>query len=231
MEVAPVIELSVQVSPGEVLRNLGYPRGHRLRPDVARRLEQLWQQGPRLIHPRGTFRVISGEQAQQLAMPRPTERVGLGLCTVGPALEREELRLSEQQQMLDALLLDAYGSAAAEAAADALNLQLCVHAQELGLQLLPRFSPGYGSWDVAHQRQLLAMLPADRLGLSLTEGMMMIPRKSVSFAVRLTREAVARRTDRRHCARCELEGCAFRADPEPLKSALTGRGANEARKS
>jgi len=60
---------------------------------------------------------------------------------------------------------------------------------------------------------LLAMLPAWRVGVSLTEGMMMIPRKSVRFAVRLSSDADAGRTDRRHCTRCDLQGCAYRAQP------------------
>ena len=205
--------LSVCVSREEVLRNLGYPRGRQPTQKVDQQLDQLWPVAGALIQPRGVFRVVSGVQASAAAMPRPTEQVGLGLCTIGPALEEQERRLSTSDRILEALLLDAYGSAAAEAAADALNQLLCVHARELGLALLPRFSPGYGSWDVKHQQQLLAMLPTDQLGVQLTEGMMMIPRKSVSFAVRLSADADPRRTDRRHCARCDLAGCAHRAEP------------------
>ena len=208
-----VDHLEVRVSRREVLRNLGHPRSREPAEKVARQLDELWPEAEALIEPRGAFRVVSGEQAAAAAMPRPTELVGLGVATIGPALEQQEHRHTNSDQMLKALLLDAFGSAAAEAAADALNRALCVHAQDLGLMLLPRFSPGYGRWDVKHQRRLLAMLPARELGIQLTEGMMMIPRKSVSFAVRMSPDAEPARTDRRHCARCDLEGCAFRAEP------------------
>ena len=208
-----VDHLSVRVSRQEVLRNLGYPKAHQPAEKVARKLDELWPEAESLIQARGAFRVVTDQQAAAAAMPRPTKQVGLGVCTIGPSLEDREQRLSSSDSMLEALLLAAFGSAAAEATADALNLHLCVHAQALDLKLLPRFSPGYGSWDVKHQPQLLAMLPAARLGIHLTEGMMMIPRKSVSFAVRLSPDAEAGRTDRRHCSRCDLLGCAYRAEP------------------
>ena len=209
-----VDHLFVRVSRQEVLRNLGYPRAHQPTERVALKLDELWPEADALIQAKGAFRVVTSQQAATAAMPHPTDQVGLGVCTIGPALEDREHQLSASDRMLEALLLDAFGSAAAESAADALNLLLCVHAQALDLKLLPRFSPGYGSWDVKHQRQLLAMLPAQRVGIRLTEGMMMIPRKSVSFAVRLSPDAEAGRTDRRHCARCDLQGCAYRAEPQ-----------------
>ncbi len=206
-------DLAVRVSHREVLRNLGYPRGRAPAEKVARRLDDLWPRAEALITPRGAFRVVSQARAEATAMPRPTAQVGVGLCTIGPDLEARERALSADDRMLEALLLDAFGSAAAEAAADALNALVCAHAQDMGLRVLPRFSPGYGRWDVKHQRQLLALLPAEELGVHLTEGMMMIPRKSVSFAVRLSADADEGRVDRRHCARCDLDGCAFRAEP------------------
>ena len=205
--------LSVRVSRREVLRNLGYPRDREPAAKVTRRLDALWPRAEGLIAPRGAFRVVSREQAEATAMPRPSSQVGVGLCTIGPALEERERELSADDRMLEALLLDAFGSAAAEAAADALNALVCAEAQDLGLRVLPRFSPGYGRWDVKHQRQLLALLPTAQLDVTLTEGMMMIPRKSVSFAVRLSADAPEGRVDRRHCARCDLDGCAFRAEP------------------
>ena len=209
---ATITELRLRVTRAEVLRNLGYPRARAPSQRVARQLDQRWDAACALLRPRGVYRLITGEQATALAMPRPTAQVGLGLCTIGPALEQAEQRLTAQDRMLEALLLDAFGSAAAEAAADALNAVLCAWAQERGLHLRPRFSPGYGSWDVRHQGALLALLPARELGVTLTEGMMMVPRKSVSFAVRLAADDEPGRPDRRHCAGCDLDGCLYRSE-------------------
>ena len=119
-------------------------------------------------------------------------------------------------ELLDALLLDAIGSAAAEAAADALNESLCEEARAEGLHAAPRVSPGYGAWDVAHQRALLALLPAAELGISLTSGQMMVPRKSVSFAVRF--ECAARPgAEATLCARCGMASCRHRRPAQRVR--------------
>jgi hypothetical protein len=205
-----VLELSLGVSREELLRNLGYPPSHPPSRRVQRRLEVLVERAPDLVEARGACRFVTPSEAAAASVPRPTDPLGLGLCTIGPALEREGRALLRRGEMLDALLLDAYGSAAAEAAADALNHRLCRAARARGLHLRPRFSPGYGRWNVRHQRQLLALLPAGELGVALTEGMMMVPRKSVSFAARMLAAPATVRSAARRCRACDLADCDHR---------------------
>lgn len=200
------------VSRREVLRNLGYPRSRGPSARVAEALDRLWDRAAGLLAPRGVLRVVAGQAAAAAGMPGPTEWVGLGIVTAGPALEGAEREHSEAGQMLEALILDAYGSAAAEAAADALNLRLCRLAQAAGFQLPRRISPGYGRWAIEGQTALLRLLEAERIGVRLTEGLMMVPRKSVSFAVRFERDLRPGPSARRRCAACELVSCAYRAD-------------------
>ena len=50
--------------------------------------------------------------------------------------------------------------------------------------LRPRFSPGYGDLELGTQKQIFAVLDCPRkIGLSLTDGMLMMPSKSVSAIV------------------------------------------------
>jgi hypothetical protein len=209
---APTVSdaLTIQISRREVLRNLGYPRARDPSPQVA----AAWDEAAALVRPRGIHRVVEAAQAAATGMPRPTELVGLGICTIGPALEQAEASLGELGQVLDALILDAFGSAAAEAAADALNVLLCQEAQERGYQLPPRISPGYGRWDIRGQTELTGLLGAEAIGIRLTEGLMMVPRKSVSFAVRFERELSPTRVAHNRCAACDLARCAFRVTDE-----------------
>lgn len=206
--------LAIRVSRREVLRNLGYPRARAPSPQVAAAVDRLWDEASALVQPRGIHRVVEAAQAAATGMPRPTELVGLGICTVGPALEQAEASLSQLGQVLDALILDAFGSAAAEAAADALNVLLCQEAQERGYQLPPRISPGYGRWDIRGQTELTGLLGAEAIGIRLTEGLMMVPRKSVSFAVRFEQELSPTRAAHNRCAACDLARCAFRVVDE-----------------
>ena len=51
----------------------------------------------------------------------------------------------------------------------------------------PRFSPGYGDWDLSEQRKLFAILECEKkLGLTLTDGLMMAPSKSVTAVIGLS---------------------------------------------
>ena len=209
-DTARTVELDIAVDPREVRRNLGYGRSGEPSERTRARIEELWPRASAMLRPRGAYAVVSGDSAADLGMPEPSEQVGLGVCTIGPALENESLECSERGDMLDALLLDAFGSAAAEAAADALNLFLCEHAANSGWYAARRISPGYGRWDVSCQRELLGLLPAASLGISLTEGLMMIPRKSVSFAVRFRETPGPPEDGWKRCERCSLEQCRYR---------------------
>jgi hypothetical protein len=210
-QVTELHELAVEVPDEEVRRYLGYPRRRRPRPAVAQRLEELWPIGQGLLRPRGALRVVEATELAAAAMPRPTERVAVGLCTIGEELEQESDRRGAAGDPLGALILDAFGSAAAEATAEALSVRACALADALELRAERRISPGYGRWPVSAQPALLALLPRAQLGVSLSPGLMMIPRKSVSFAVRLHRKGAARRTVARSpCAACRKQPCPYR---------------------
>ncbi|MBN1946844.1 MAG: hypothetical protein JW797_14315 [Bradymonadales bacterium] len=203
------MNLAIQLSLKEVRRYLGYRRQSSPNRRVAERLDALWEQAEQLVQPRGGWRIISGDQARSTGMPRPSEQVGIGLVTIGPALEEEVGRCNDRGDLLDGLILDAYGSAAAEAAADALDRELCAVVRELGYRAERRISPGYGRWKVNWQVELLAWLPAEELGIRLTPGCMMIPRKSVSFAVRCLPPAVGTRIERHRCEGCDRRPCPY----------------------
>ncbi len=205
-----VTPLRVAVSRAEALRYLGYPNGEARTPGVAARLDALWEGALASLHPRGGYRVVDAAAALAAGMPAPAERVGVAVCTIGPALEAEAARHTAAGRLLEALLLEAIGSAAAEAAADELNLKLCHVALDLGLRAAPRVSPGYGTWDTAAQRELLALLPIERLGITLTDGGMMVPRKSVSFAVSFAEAGALQDEPGSPCRHCGLERCRHR---------------------
>ena len=205
--------LAVEVPEDEVRRALGYGGHGRPSRAVAARLHALWPEATALLRPRGCFRRASKEEARHAGVPRPDGPAVLALCTIGPDLEAESARRQADGATLDALVLDSIGSAAAEAAADALNAVVCERLGPEGLHAAPRESPGYGDWPVTCQRELLALLPAAELGVVLSPGLMMIPRKSVSFAVRLVDRPLAATSQ---CERCGLLRCRHRTTaPRP----------------
>jgi hypothetical protein len=203
-------DLAIRLHRPDVLRSLGYPRAAGPAAHVEKRLSELWEMAVALLSPRGSWRIIRGTQAANVGMKNPSENVGIGLVTIGAALEEEVRKRGEEDRPLDALILDAIGSVAAESAADALNSELCGEARRRGLHAAPRVSPGYGYWDLNHQAGLLALLPTEELEVHLTSGMMMVPRKSVSFALNFVMVAPSGRDPASKCARCGLASCLYR---------------------
>ncbi len=222
---AVVADLAVEVERDEVLRCLGYRSQGRLAAAGSVRrvhaaLDRLWPEALSLLSPRGAWRVVAAAAARAAGMPDPAPAptggpdpgpsAGIGVCTVGSRLEAASAARAAAGSLLDALVLDAIGSAAAEAAADAVNLALCAEARSRGLFATARVSPGYGSWDVACQARLLALLPIEAVGVSLTSGQMMSPRKSVSFAVSFA--AAPEDASANPCERCGLTRCRHRVE-------------------
>jgi len=208
-----VTPLEIQVSREEALRYLGAAGGDTRPSRGARRLDELWAEAVALLDPRGAWMLIDGATAAGTGMPEPGEQVAVAVCTIGPALEDASAERAGRGRLLDALVLDAIGSAAAEAAADALNLLVCEAAVARGREAAPRVSPGYGDWDTICQARLLALLPTADLGVRLTSGSMMVPRKSVSFAVSLVVPGTSRVHAADRCARCGLLHCRHRIAP------------------
>ncbi len=81
--------------------------------------------------------------------------------------------------------------AAAQAVAAALIESYCDEVQAKadtgGLKQRPRFSPGYGDWALEEQKKLFALTDcAKKIGLTLTDGLMMAPSKSVTAVIGLS---------------------------------------------
>ena len=100
--------------------------------------------------------------------------------TIGHALEARRDKYLIDKETTRALVLDAAGSVAAEELAEITNGRIKEEASKKGLAATRRFSPGYGDWGLAGQKDFLAWLGADQIGIKLTGTFEMIPEKSVS---------------------------------------------------
>ena len=106
---------------------------------------------------------------------RSARRCAMMAVTLGLGAERA-LRAMQQRSMADALLLDAAMSACIESAADACCRDIARDAGASGLYVGARFSPGYGDLPLDMRRTL---------GISMTDGCLLIPQKSVTAFVGL----------------------------------------------
>jgi len=162
-----------------------------------------------LLRPQGMFKTVDRKALKGEPYFKGQEMIALGLCTIGDELENKVSQLNQKGDLAQAVVLDAMGSVAAESAADFLNLQICELCQKRGLATSQRFSPGYGNWSLEGQKFIFSLLPAERIKVRLNQSCMMIPRKSVSFVIKIGEEFRTLRK-KRICEICNLKNCPYR---------------------
>jgi cobalamin-dependent methionine synthase I len=209
----PVILEGFEIEPdeGELSRLLGRKNGGgEAAPEkFADALAAAREESEKLILPKAIYVTAAGSALQGTDRFAELERMAFCVCTIGPALEERVTGYSAGGDMLPAVILDAIGSAAAEAVARYANDRIEETAAAEGLKTSCRASPGYGDWDVSGQRALFELVPAERIGVTLTASAMMVPRKSVSFAVHISNDPVRLRSEN-SCRNCRMENCPYR---------------------
>ena len=205
----------LQVPLREVLHFLGW-RGTPVDAPLLAQIRDLCDLAVREVRPRKAERRFplapDGSLAGTSMTPKGNDvRAILAPCReavlLAATLDAESERLLLRMQAKDAaqaLLLDAVLSAAIEAVLDAREEALRRELAAQGRYLTDRFSPGYGDMPLAQTREICEVLGAQRaIGLTVSAGGVMIPRKSVTAILGISDVPVARRP-----AGCE--GCAAR---------------------
>lgn len=136
-----------------------------------------------LLQPNAVFKILDYEATNKHPIFKDAKKVALCICTIGIGLEEASSKLIEKNKILDGFILDTLGSEAAEDVARQTDKYIAEKAKEMGLWPSKRFSPGYSIWDIQEQAYLFKILPAEDIGVRLTDSFMMVPRKSVSFRI------------------------------------------------
>ena len=108
------------------------------------------------------------------------EKVAVFALTIGSHLEEMVAYLAENKLVLQATVLDAIGSGAAEQLAVYVEDSLKEMAESRGCVISRRFSPGYCDWDVSQQEMVFKAMDETSTDIHLTGEYLMIPHKSIS---------------------------------------------------
>lgn len=189
----------LQITPKRqrILRRLGYQESHTVLSDKhARVLDDAIKQALLLCHGKGAFgrfkignhedavtTLESGERFESALlakMLRGSDELVLMASTVGPEITERISHETAQGDATFGVILDATASQAADAGLDSIGTMLNTMLRKEGKRLTrKRFSPGYGDLSIAHQQIIFNLLGLERLGLNLTDTMMLVPEKSV----------------------------------------------------
>ena len=202
----------MQADLDEALRYLGV----RSDPDgrVRAQLADLAGRFSSQFEPRHIWRAFpvhhgdEGLRLGQIALPGRTaakmladcKQCAVLVCTLGASFDALVRRM-QARDMVQAVMLDALGSALVEAACDEAEREIAAYFPEH--YPTDRFSPGYGDLPLALQPQLLEAAEARRIGVSLTPSLLMTPQKSVSALIGLADVPQVARI--RGCAFCAMQ--------------------------
>lgn len=154
--------------------------------ELAARVEVLRERAVSVLNPARIWRRVE--------MPIPVESASLArhmegchaaylVCgTIGAGIDALQRRVAVTSGA-DALIVQAIGAAAVEVWMDAVESEIQKELKP-GEERIARFSPGYGDFSLDYQRTLLAILDTPRkIGVSLTDTLLMVPSKSVSAII------------------------------------------------
>jgi len=188
-------QINIQIDREEVFRYMGYKVGHKVPARIASLVSSHIRDAYQLIRPQYAYvvtdvesvegsRIFLGDamfESQTLAqLMQKCEKAAIFTATIGKLLDRKGQQLAEKGRLLEATIVDAVGSEAVEKVIDVVQSRIEEVAGAQGLNISPRFSPGYCDWDLSQQRVLFYAMRELSTGIRLTDSCLMIPRKSVS---------------------------------------------------
>lgn len=133
----------------------------------------------------------------------------LFLATIGDGIEKEASLLTSGKDPLKGYLLDRIGSFAIESLAENMEKRLRKDYSINKKSVSSRFSPGYCDWPIEDQFKMVKLVDFSKAGVTLTEGCMMVPKKSISAIVAIADEGIFQELVS-SCDVCELKDCAYR---------------------
>ncbi|HYE81324.1 MAG TPA: vitamin B12 dependent-methionine synthase activation domain-containing protein [Clostridia bacterium] len=160
------------------------------------------------LHLTGTTLVLQGKAIRQ-HLSR-AEKCAVMAVTLGIGVDKR-ISYYSRTDLTRGMMLDACATAAVEALCDMVQEEIKAKAGVMGLDITQRFSPGYGDFSIDIQKHIVRVLKAyEKIGLTVNECSIMIPRKSVTAVIGMQNEGCSVRSHK--CADCEDKYCTFRKD-------------------
>ncbi|HAJ33946.1 MAG TPA: hypothetical protein DCK79_11455 [Candidatus Atribacteria bacterium] len=139
-----------------------------------------------------------------------TSYLVLGVVTIGSSLENKVSEFFTQGEYPRAVALDAVGTVAVESLSRDIRNLVCQEAKKQYFKTTRYFSPGYGDWDISQQKDIFKIIPTNKIGVSLTESCMILPRKSLSWIMSIGKGVIISSKERDACKICKLKNCQYR---------------------
>lgn len=176
-------------------------------------IELMKKEAFELIETKAMYDIFSSEILQPRHLFERSKKTILAVCTISEKLEKKISTYMKEGKLTKGVILDAVASVAAEECASQLYDLILEENKEIlqNNKYTARFSPGYCRWTIVEGQQLIfTLLPvAEKINVKLSSTSMMIPRKSVSFAINIGPN-VEEDLGIKECEICEKYDCDYR---------------------
>jgi hypothetical protein len=227
----PVVrDIPLKLKTGEVLRRQGLGGKARVRPEIDSLIKELLAslESNHLLEPAAAYEcypvtdmsggqiALEGDKAVHGPMlpalfPKAKE-LAVIIVTIGPKLEKQASDYTKNGQALRGMLLDGMGSAAVDRLVPEVLKPIAAEVASRDYEVSSPVNPGMPGFPMTEQRNLLELAQANKIGVSLTQSGILVPRKSVSMVVGIG-PRMTRWTQAEVCARCDLrETCPYKIE-------------------
>ncbi|MDU4961348.1 MAG: ASKHA domain-containing protein [Sporomusaceae bacterium] len=210
-----VNDFSFRPDKDVILRLLQCTQADQAYAEMAALFDRLIEAAGRDIHAAAVYMPAAKPAVLPLAALAGCPQVIYCLITVGDELVAQSRACFQAGRYSEGLLLDAIATAALFDCSCQLYRRIVQTAREAGLGLTPRLSPGDAGIDLSCQASLLAQIPpAYRLGITLSDGGMLTPVKSMAYLYGAAAALPLAASDH-DCAGCGNAACSLRPQSQP----------------
>jgi hypothetical protein len=153
-----------------------------------------------ILHSSGSLRCGSKIARQILG----SESFALFVATAGNSFDEWIKSKASGEDVLAEYLCSSIGSVIADKVADIVQEEINSLALKSGKGITNRYSPGYCSWNIKEQKGIFDLLPAEKIGVTLTPSYLMKPIKSVSGIIGI---GAGKNPGPYMCDLCDMTNC------------------------
>ena len=215
----------MNIDKAEALRYMGY-RGQKMDDNLTDLLDECIYEVKNISNMSFTYEIYDMESSEEGMCLKGTtlilrgrdihanlakaEKCAVMAVTLGLEIDKR-IAFYSKIDLTKGLIFDACATAAVEALCDTIQEEIKAKAKIMRLEITPRYSPGYGDFSIDIQKDIIKVLKTyERIGLSVNESSIMIPRKSVTAFIGLQRGKCSEENHK--CRNCKDRYCMFRRD-------------------
>jgi len=224
-------DIKLKINEEEVLRYQGYSKNKIKKPSevILQITREEIVRGYSLFKPKGIYSTIKIKQISfsdgrvdlknglslnfnrtVITLLKGANYLALGVVTTGNSLEDKISEFFTNKEYSRGLALDAVGTVAVRFLSQYIRSVVCQEAKEQDFQTTKYFTPGTNEWGLNQQKNIFEIISADKIGVKLTESYMMVPKKSLSWAMGAGENIITPSKNDDSCQICQAINCQYR---------------------